>query len=306
MSHRQHSEEVQLNHLLHACDPVAGTITPSTGIETALDLIGASIVNQPRLARRKRRLLRQRGVLALAAALVAAGGIAAAAAKLFVPAHTGQYQPRWAIPGAGPGEQLNLAGTDFRHVALQIASDIPYPPGFESYRDYVMAMQVSPTDRPYPSCKPSSCRVEVSTGELHGAFATSAFIAWVVDWRREMIAGRLAAAARDARVIEGALKWRAVRAWDPHPSVSLPGDNGTTHPSQFGWMIPFIGAVRAGDLAGVNAVIADPRYSGNFFICMPGLMLHNQLGGAALVRYLDRDHPADARKTFAFYARGHW
>jgi hypothetical protein len=203
---------------------------------------------------------------------------------------------------------LNVSGTEFRQVALQIASDIPYPPGFTSWREYVIAMQLSPSDRPYPSCEPPSCKVEISTGQLHGFFAMSAFVAWIVDWRREMIADRRAAATRDAQVIEDALNWKAVRAWDPRPTTHRRDDSGGFQPSLFGWMIPFIQAVRAGDLGRVNQAINDPQYGGNFYIYVPGLGVIprlSRLTGSALLSYLDRDHPADVRKGFAFFARGH-
>ncbi len=102
--------------------------------------------------------------------------------------------------------------------------------------------------------------------------------------------GRRAAAARDARVISGALDWKAVRAWDPQPSTSVPGDMGTTHPSEFGWMIPFIGAVGAGDLRSVDRLILSTRYGGPFASAVtpvPGVLSLN-LFGRALLSYLDR------------------
>jgi hypothetical protein len=308
MTKRGERESDWLDRMLRACDPIGGRVQATAGIESALDLIGASIQTQARTASHRRWLGRPRGTLAFIVALAAAGGVAAAATKLFIPTHTHQYQPKWAIPGAGPGEQLNLAGTDFRRVALQIASDIPYPPGFGSYRDYVIAMQLSPNDRPYPTCKPSTCRVEISTGELHGFFAMSAFVAWIVDWRRELLAGSRAAAVRDARVIEGALNWKAVRAWDPHPTTHRRDDSGGFQPSLFGWMIPYIQAVRANDLALVDQLILRPYYGGNFYGYVPGLAVIprlTRLTGSALLKYLDQDHPVDIRAGFAFFAKGH-
>ncbi|HEY6397826.1 MAG TPA: hypothetical protein VIX82_10265, partial [Solirubrobacteraceae bacterium] len=96
----------------------------------------------------------------------------------------------------------------------------------------------------------------------------------------------------DARVISGVLRWKAVTAWDPQPSMSVPGDMGTTHPSAFGWMVPFIEAVGAGDLARVDqAIVSDANYGGQFaFWVNTGMGLNLRLGlvGRPLLAYLER------------------
>ena len=200
--------------------------------------------------------------------------------------------------GGGPGELLYIDGIDFRQIALRISSDIPYPKGYGNWRDDVISSEhlLQPCVDPSASGGPASsaprpgCNPKVPAGQLHGLFASTAFDAWVLDWRHEVMTGRRAAAARDARVISGALDWKAVRAWDPHPSTSVPGDMGQTHPSQFGWMIPFIRAVGAGDLASVDRLILSTRYGGPFasaVIPVPGVLSLN-LFGRALLRYLDR------------------
>lgn len=124
-------------------------------------------------------------------------------------------------------------------------------------------------------------------------FAASAFTAWVLDWRHDMLTGQKAAAANDARVIASALTWPAVTARDPHPSLSVPGDMGTTHPSPFGWAIPFVRAVGAGDLAGVNqAIVNDENLGGQFALWADtgmGVSLSRGLVGQALLTYLN-DH----------------
>jgi hypothetical protein len=256
--------------------------------------MSALIVNEPRRAPRRRRFAsRPRAALAgVAAFALLAAGVAVAATQLFVPTHTHEYPPKGMIVGGGPGELLNLDGTDFRQIALQISSDIPYPAGYGSWRDSVISSEYQTQQDvclpgPSPGCKP-----KVPAGQLHGALAASAFCAWVLDWRHDMMTRRQAAAAAESRVISGALRWKAVTAWDPHPSMSVPGDMGTTHPSEFGWMIPFIQAVRTGDPAQVDkAIVSDATYGGQFALwANTGMGLNLRLGlvGRPLLSYLDR------------------
>ncbi len=221
-----------------------------------------------------------------------ANGRAIAATNLFVPTYTHQYPPNRMITGGGPGELLNLAGTDFRQIALQISADVPYPPGYASWRDSVISAEYQLQRGACPPGAPRGCTPKIPAGALHGAFAASAFCAWVLDWRHNTMSGRHAVAARDARVISGALRWKAVTAWDPHPSMSVPGDMGTTHPSTFGWMIPFIQAVRAGDVAHVDqAIVTDADFGGQFALWVnTGMGLNLRLGlvGRPLLTYLQR------------------
>ena len=87
----------------------------------------------------------------------------------------------------------------------------------------------------------------------------------IVDALQLLLAsGDRARATHDATVLSTALHWRAVTDWDPHPKVSVPGDRGTHHPSTFGWAIPYIAAVRAGDLPLLDRLLKDHRYNGNF------------------------------------------
>ncbi|MGO9898120.1 MAG: hypothetical protein ACLP0J_00140 [Solirubrobacteraceae bacterium] len=199
----------------------------------------ASIVSEPRRAPRRRRRFakRRRATLAGVAALVVlSAGAAGAATQLFVPTYSHQYPPKGMIVGGGPGELLYVDGSDFRQIALRISSDIPYPKGYGSWREYVISAEYQLQDAgcrapstggpaPRPGCKP-----KVPAGQLRGLFASTAFDAWVLDWRHDVMTGRRAAAARDARVISDALGWKAVRAWDPHPSTSVPGN--VDHPPE--------------------------------------------------------------------------
>jgi hypothetical protein len=46
----------------------------------------------------------------------------------------------------GPGEFLNPAAPDFREVALGIASDVLYPPGYGSWRGLVITDEIAHAD----------------------------------------------------------------------------------------------------------------------------------------------------------------
>jgi hypothetical protein len=249
----------------------------------------AVIVSEPRRAPRRWRLAnRPRAALAgIVAFAVLSAGVAVAATQLLVPTYTHVYPPKGMIVGGGPGELLNLDGTHFRQIALQISSDIPYPAGYGSWRDSVISTEYRTQCLPRRPTGRCEWTPRVPAGQLHGAFAATAFTAWVIDWRHDMLTGRQAAAARDARVISGALHWKAVTAWDPHPSTSVPGDMGTTHPSTFGWTIPFIEAVRTRDPARVTQLILSDRYGGPFASSVP-VSVRRNLAGSALLAYLDR------------------
>jgi hypothetical protein len=293
MSDRRASEDDRLDRMLRACDPLRGRVPAGPGIGAAFDSMTAGIVSEQRRAPRRWRFARRpRGAIAgVVAFAVLSAGVAVAATQLFVPTHTHQYVPKGMAVGGGPGELLNLDGTDFRQIALRIASDIPYPAGYGSWRNSVISFEYEAQCHRGPTGR-CQWTPRVPAGALHGAFAASAFCAWVLDWRHDMMTRRQAAAAAESRVISGALRWKAVTAWDPHPSWSVPGDGGTTHPSEFGWMIPFIQAVRTGDLAGVDqAIVSDATYGGQFALWVnTGLGLNLRLGlvGRPLLSYLAR------------------
>jgi hypothetical protein len=289
MSDRRANENDRLDRLLRASDPSRGRAPAGPGIGGAFDSMSGLIVSEPRRAPRRRRFAnRPRVVLTgIAAAALLGAGVAVAATQLFVPTYTHVYPPKGMIVGGGPGELLNLDGSHFRQIALQVSSDIPYPAGYGSWRDSVISMEYQLQCHPRGPTGRCFSTPRVPAGQLHGAFAAAAFDAWVLDWRHDMLTGRQAAAARDARVISGALHWKAVTAWDPHPSTSVPGDMGTNHPSTFGWMIPFIEAVRGGDPARVNQLILSERYGGPFASSVP-LPPRLNLAGRPLLTYLDR------------------
>jgi hypothetical protein len=232
--------------LLEACDPVDRAALSRDGVERALDEIGAAITARSRRsspATWRPRLARRRTALIVGAAVVALGAAVASAAVLS--AHTGLFPTKAEEAMGGPGEALNPGAPDFRDVALEVASDIPYPAGYESWRDFLIADEIRTADG----------GVE-STGALHGWFAASSFCAWVQTWRQADLASDVGTAARAAQMVSEATGWKAVTDEDPHPNPSVPGDGGSTQFTLFGWMLPYQDAVLAGDRARVEHLLA--------------------------------------------------
>jgi hypothetical protein len=236
------------DELLDAVDPVGKSLVGDAAIESALDDIGAAIVSRSpasaRVGSLGRRPHRPRAALLIAVGVLLAVGSAVAAAAM-LSAHTGLFPTKAEEAVGGPGEALNPAAPDFRDVALEIASDIPYPASYESWRDFLISDEI----------RTGGGDGLVSTGALHGWFAASAYCAWVHTWRQAALAGDAGAAAGAAQVISEATGWKAVTAEDPHPDPSVPADFGTTH-TLFGWMLPYRDAVLAGDRARVEHLLA--------------------------------------------------
>ena len=222
----------RLDALLSEADPVALSTVQTARVAAALDDLGTAIARPPErpvVVRKRRATLGRLGVvivvITIATASVAAG---------FLRAHTGQFQPtqtdiahagpkdaarmKSELAMGGPGEFLDPAAPDFRAVALQLASDIPYPQGYESWRDFLISQEVT-----------HGGGGTESSGALHGWFAASAFCAWVQSWRQDDVAGDTSAAEQAAVVVSGAPGWKAVTDEDPHPQTSVPADMGTTY-----------------------------------------------------------------------------
>jgi len=266
-----------LDAFLKAGDPVEPSALSGDGIESALDEIGAEITNRPRRAATSRWTLRRpitkpRAALLIGFATIGIGAAVAGGSQLS--AHTGHFKPtvqeiaelaktnpekaklmQREVGGGGPGEDLNPAGADFGEVYRQLSSDIPFPKGYESWRDSLIAEDVKVMKR--------DVEVRVTTGAIHGWFATSAFCAWVLDWRHAEIGGDTQAAAQAAQVISEAPSWKAVTDEDPHPHPNALGaSNGWGTYSMFGWMLPYRDAVLAGDHARVEHLLATGYFQG--------------------------------------------
>jgi hypothetical protein len=248
----------RLDALLSEADPVALSTVQTARVAAALDDLGTAIARPPErpvVVRKRRATLGRLGVVVIGITIATAS-----VAADFLRAHTGQFQPtqtdiahagakdaarmRSELAMGGPGEFLDPAAPDFRAVALQLASDIPYPQGYESWRDFLISLEVTHADGGTES-----------TGALHGWFAASAFCAWVQSWRQGEVAGDTSAAAHASEVVSAAPGWKAVTDEDPDPQASAPADMGTTY-TLFGWMLPYRAAVLAGDRAQVEQLLA--------------------------------------------------
>jgi hypothetical protein len=238
--------KTDLGALLEAADPAWRGVA-KTELEGILDELGAAITSVPPSAGGRpirRGTLKSRAALLIGVAVIAVGSAVATGAVLS--AHTGSYPTKAEVAMGGPGEALNPEAPDFRQVALEVASDIPYPVGYESWRDFLISDEIR-----------TGGDGLVSTGALHGWFAASAYCAWVRDWRQADLAEDTAAAAAAASVISKAPSWRAVTDEDPHPDASVQGDGGFTQYTLFGWMLPYRQAVLAGDRGRVEHLLAS-------------------------------------------------
>jgi hypothetical protein len=262
MDHDPTTAADPLDAFLVSCDPVKPSALSTGDVERALDDIGAAITSgslHPPQTTRKGPFRRPRAVIIAAVVVFAAATVAAAAA---LTAHTGTFNPtREQIAKAspdeaarmqsqldmgGPGEFLDPSAPDFREVALQIASDIPYPGGYESWRDFLISEEIRLADG----------TATESSGALHGWLAGSAFCAWVQVWRQADLTGDAATATHAAQVISEAPGWKAVTDEDPQPDAAVPNDQGSTTFSLFGWMLPYGDAVAAGDRATVERLLS--------------------------------------------------
>jgi hypothetical protein len=256
--------------LLRASDPAGRLALAGPRIEGALDALGAAIAASP-VSPLRRRLPRPVLALAIGLAVIVIGGGVAAGAVLS--AHTGKTVPPAQIPMGGPGEELNSAAPDFRSVALQIASDIPYPNGYASWRNLVVSLYAGDGTPAGSAAEHPSNGVPsiVSSGALHGFFAMSAFCAWVRDWDHAVGAGDDAEAATAAATIAEAPTWKAVTAEDPHPDPNAVNDPGAETGTLFGWLLPYRAAVLAGDRARVEQLLASGYGDGRCSLYDPAL-----------------------------------
>jgi hypothetical protein len=165
---------------------------------------------------------------------------------------------------------LNPAAPDFHRVALAAAADISYPQAYSSWRDWVLTEQVGTMKGAGDGGQfPSGL---VSTGALRGWFAASAFCAWVQDWRQATVAGNAAEAGTAAETIQAAPSWKAVTAEDPNPRPSQANDPNAEPGTLFGWMLPYRGAVLAGDQARVENLLASGYGDGRCWLADPRWM----------------------------------
>jgi len=254
--------------LLRHCDPVATARLLDEGLEEALDAVAREITCRSRRVTHRPSHPRLKLAIVVAVLVALAGGVATAAVVLR--AHTGLFPSKSEVPIGGPGEELNPAASDFRSAALAAASDIPYPAGYDSWREWVLTEQAPKTETA-PGGAGFAAGL-VTTGALRGWFAASAFCAWVDDWRQATITGDAQAVDRAAETIAAAPRWKAVTAEDPNPSPSAPNDPGAQPGTLFGWMLPYRDAVLAGDRGRVEQLLVSGYGDGRCWLADPDWM----------------------------------
>lgn len=247
--------------LLEACDPVERSALTTARVQGALDEIGTLITGFPiPQVTPKRSIGRpaRTGLVVAAAALVTA----AVAVGGVLSAHTGLFPTQSEQAIGGPGEALNPTAANFRAVALQVASDVPFPREYESWREFLISNEI----------RTDAGSGLVSTGALRGWFAASAFCAWVQSWRRAALDGNATATAQATQTISQAPGWKAVTAEDPNPDPLAANDPGAESGTLFGWMLPYRDAVLAGDRARVEDLLAAGYGGGRCWSSDPAWM----------------------------------
>jgi hypothetical protein len=212
------------------------------------------IANAEAAARRRRRLVR--GVSVGVALAVAGGGTAAAAT--YIATRTGKHTTGWQTSAAGPGEILNMAGSDYGQVIRQITADIPFAPGWEHERELAL-------HDGYLAPEPGSV---ITTSAVRGHVTNYAVCSWAAYWLAADVAGDDASRAAATRTLSQSLTWPSVTALDQHPSPT--GQQTDQGPTRFGWLPPIISAAQAGDRQrlvtamddhSVNSACSSPRYT---------------------------------------------
>jgi hypothetical protein len=225
-------------------NPLDGTRLNDELLASTLDEAGVLILRHAAGQRRRRRLpgLRVPGRLPLLGVMLLTvfGGVAAASG-LFVNAHTHTYNHGWQRRAGGPGENLNLAGTNLVQVVVHESAGISYPESYAAWRVYAIKRS-GPTR--CPSGSAPGCKVLMSTGMINAGIARSAFAAWVLDWRHAKLTGNVNGARQAAAVIAKAPRWKATTDLGPYDA------------QYFGWMKSFVRAVAAGSVSEVDRLIA--------------------------------------------------
>lgn len=259
---RRRRDTDRVDAMMASSYPVERESLSTPEIERAQEQIAAAIVAMPQRSSRAKRwrwLARPRYVALVGAVAVGLTGSIAAAAS-FLSAHTGKYPTKMGIPISmgGPGEDLNSQAPDFCRVALQVTRDIPFPARYASWREWVIGYEFQ-IDH-VTSSAPCGSRAggHVTTGWVGQWTAASAFCGWAQAWAHDVGSGNGAGAAQAAQTILHALEWRAVRWVDPHPSDAPGGDSpqGNRTQTEFGWVLFYQHAVRSGDRARVERLLA--------------------------------------------------
>jgi hypothetical protein len=227
-----------------------------------LNLIGDREV----AARRRRRAAR----LASVTLAVAVAGSGTAAAAAFLSTRTGEEATGWEVQAGGPGEILNLGGTDRRQVFEEVTADIPFAPGYEAQRDYALDFFPQESDS------------RISESMFRSWTASNAICTWADAWVADDNTGDIAAREAAAGTLVESVSWEPIRTFneahgEPDPMDPRAGVDSGVGGSYYGWLRPLAQAAQSGDRQGVldavaishqcspqvlPVISADPNYEG--------------------------------------------
>jgi hypothetical protein len=149
---------------------------------------------------------RSRALAVVFACLVLSG--AAVAAQQFS-AHSGIFLTR-SSPNAralGTGEALAMGAPDAVSVGVQETKDIPFAPGYQSWRARDVAFQLSLG----PGAPPAG-HAFMTVNALRWQVADAAACSWMNDWLASSARGDTSAARTAGSELEAAPSWRAITA----------------------------------------------------------------------------------------------
>ena len=235
----------------------AGAVTSDDAVQ---DQRLSVIADREVAARRRRRAAR----VASVTLAVAVAGAGTAAAAEFISTRTGAEATGVNAGAAGPGEILDLGGTDLHQVVEEVAADIPFPSGYETQRAETLDSFI-----PDPNSS-------ISEGFVRSYVAYNAACSWADAWVAADNAGNVAARADATETLAGSVTWEAVVAFEESRGEPDPMDSGARE-SYFGWLRPLAEAAESGDHQAVldavaagscspevlPVISADPNYGGS-------------------------------------------
>ena len=191
---------------------------------------------------RKRGLLRWPRLIIALAVLVVGGGAATAAAVNPFSALTGTYVHAGATDAKalGTGQAIAMGALNDVSVGLKLTRDIPFAPGYESWRARTIAFQTT-----LEGSSPRPGQAFMTSSALRWQVAESAVCSWLNYYVAAKAVGNSATAKIAAAQINAAPGWPAI--------------TGLSYPSGLG---PVVAAVGAGDRKLVQALI-DTGDAGN-------------------------------------------
>lgn len=201
-----------------------------------------------RVPPRQRGLLRSPRLIIALAVLVVGGGAATAVAVNPFSALTGMYVHAGDTnaKALGTGQAIAMGAYNDVSVGVKLTRDIPFAPGYESWRARTIAFQTA-----LEGGSPPPGHAFMTSGALRWQVAESAVCSWMNYYVAAKAAGNTAAAKIAAAQIKAAPGWPAI--------------TGLSYPSGLGSVVA---AVAAGDPKLVQALI-DTGDAGNCVVFGP-------------------------------------